>query len=393
MKSRKTTEERSENQGGETPGAASDAGETVPAGGDTSPASTSDKPAMGGPLLTRLALYEDTTKSEISEALASFRAPLESVQARTSSGGAKSWEEAKQSKNTTEMAQNLLTNLSSLEERLNDPEAARALGDQKAVVSAFKAVYGDGFFDLLADPSFAAAFGNATTVDAAAKHVSDLATYVSDRLALRRPFKEGSSDPFAVSNMPQAFSNLMALDNRQKLDHFLSGSEGQQLAKVADQLGNNPKDSVPKLVESLKLLNKNRNAAFSETTDKGNITEFAERLAKLSNLGDKETGIANLKIVLGTDTIQPSAWSPDALNRRAMQLQQAWSLIQVQKLIDILDGDRDGGSPKVTLPPQSGVGKSLALSFRQVEVLPRNHKTAVTVLLNKAAGRPLLKGL
>lgn len=393
----KTTVERSDSQGGGKSKA--EGAEGAASSGDSASSAPASKDQA---LLKRLALYGPRTQRDAQQSLGRLIAPLQKMGA-ASRGGVEpaagvlmDWNSAKDTDQKTIMVQYLLSHHGELGKLLRDDAAVSALGDRKAVTDAFDELYTRGLQDELnSDPSLRAAFGDATTSTAAVDFIVNQSMDVANRYRLDNPFNNSDGrNVFVQSDKPIPFPDMMALDNSQKLKNYVS-HEGSQAASALSGI-TNPNETIPKMIEFLQELNDPENGfrQKAQQESKSNPESMADTLASMVGIKTDE-----LAYVLGTTPsgLGAASWSPDAVTRRAATLQRAWTLWQVQRILDVIE-DRPGGiGPKVPAPQGSSlVAKNVYLENLQerlslpVAVLPHNHPLSVTVLLNKATGRPLL---
>jgi hypothetical protein len=377
-KADESTAERQGAQGGETPKAAG-TGDAGSAGGDVSPVpSTSDSP-----LLKRLAMYEPASKKEVNESARVLFDALQTLPKQYSLGGDMGESAALADENPKSIVEYLFTNPAKLKDLATNPKVVSALSDPGVVRGAFLNIYGFSTLDVTINESsgISSQFNNAKTQNEAVDFVVQAAAKIAMNASLMSPFSSPSSDPYAVAELPRPDQEIMRLDTLDKMKAWMSQDSNKNVARLAGELGENPAPVVKQSVELLKKMKEKSSDAVSESA--GKPEEYASRLATLIGVNPE-----TLAMTLGTD-VTPATVQPLLLDRRAADLQRAWSLAQAGRVLSIIDDPSGGGSPKVP-HPQSGVMKSLALSSRRVDVLAMEHPLTRRVMLNKSLGKPLL---
>lgn len=373
-----STAERQGSQGGETPKAAG-TGDTGSAGGDVSPVPSSSD----SPLLKRLALYADKSKDNIDKSTRVLYNALQPLDKKESPGSNMGQSAALADENPESIVEFALTNPIALKDLATNPKVISALNDPNAVLGAFLHIYGPATQDvhMIESSGVSSRFDNATTQKAAADFVVRAAANIAMSASLMSPFSSPSLDPYAVAERPRPDQEIMRLDTLDKMKAWMSQDSNKNVTRLAGEIGDNPALAVKQSVELLKKMKEKSTDAANESA--GKPEEYASRLATLIGVSPEA-----LAMTLGTD-VTPASVQPMLLDRRAADIQRAWSLAQAARVLSIIDAPSGGGSPKVPLP-QSGVTKSLALSSRRVDVLAMDHPLTRQVMLNKSLGKPLL---
>jgi hypothetical protein len=356
------------------------------------PPSAGQRKSDASPLGRRLAELQRYAKPQADAAVTAFLTPLEGLgqPVRTDAMG-RSWDELGDS--TVERAKWLLSNTDQLRTMLSDPRAQEALGDTKAVEAAFKAIHPEIDADALVDDSRAADFGGATNAGQAATFIAAQAAQAVAWAGMDQPFAEGTNDPFYTGAKPQAFEDLMALDSRQALEGFANRGEGQQLAELADAMGQYgpPEQVVPTMVKALRQIGPARDAVMADvqsgrmntTAITGLQTKVATEIATRMQMSPAE-----LEAVLG-GPVDGARLNDAAIQARGLQLQRAWALQRVRQVVDAIEPGPGGTPPFVQLPQDGSartVGKSLSHrpELAGLQVLGLEHPATVAAILASA---------
>ena len=264
-----------------------------------------------------------------------------------------------------------------------DPAAATLLSDKKLFGQAIGTRFnGANFADLEDKASIDEVFPDGITDDKGAvsadkvmAHMLESAKSAASAGSILNPFADTiDANPLFDSGKPrppQESTRLHGVSSRKSLDEFMSTSEGQALAGAESSLGSDPAAASKKMLADLNRLSEYHDAARKEVAESGDMDAFPKVLAKLSGL--KESRIEEL--LGGAPDV--ASLGVDRINQAAERVQQAWTLSQVRRSIDVIEGDDETG-PKVRPVVK-------AYSSRWA-VVSKEHRLAQLVRMGQAAG-------
>jgi hypothetical protein len=286
--------------------------------------------------------------------------------------------------------------LGSIENALEDPNSTRL----------WAAVYPEDLPKLIADPRGAAALSDKTKVQ---RTVSDVLTnalavveevepgfmaesfegaanpraataWIADRIVsaasvTQGPFETAQvTSPFHRGPKPLRMPEMMQANSPETLAG-LEGGAGAPAAKLIGVLGKDPDAAIVAHLEVLEGIEPVMEAAKHHPLA-ANPDDYPKALASLMGVEPKQ-----LEAALGqplVTTMVPTL--PQLIAQRAQLLQQARTLMAVRSVIG-------GGGAGPKAPATFGKASS---SRPGVSVLPPEHPLVATVMLRKAAGKPLV---
>jgi hypothetical protein len=187
-----------------------------------------------------------------------------------------------------------------------------------------------------------------------------------------------TQDPFAVGHRPQAFQDLVGTPTEggfttpAQVALFAGTPKGARLVNTWNEVGASP-EGARKALDVLKRAHAVVPKARAQST--ATQTPFDTEL--LAGVAGNMTE-SDLRNAAGGAITSP-ANAEDFLRQRALEIQRAWTLDQVRRSVEVLEGPKEEGSFEKSDPPESW--------SRRAQVLEWEHPLVLPVLLAKSAGR------
>jgi hypothetical protein len=294
-------------------------------------------------------------------------------------------------------------------EQLSTPEGLALWSDPGRVKSAFLKTYPQGELEEFAfgdeGGMHESMFGGAKDLPAAMDWVTQQARVIGDSSALVEPFGGAATGDMAQDagwrgSKPLLFSDMDTIDSADKLNAYLNTTPGRELSGLLDELGVDEKggyrstdDAVKQVKSRLDVLD--RVAAFN-ASEMGRVAGGPMTDDILKPIPPAKVASAvgvtpeELERTLGSSFTDFKTDVTEAkLQQRQMQLQRAWSLATVERLLAQMEGGDAVPKERILRREPQGVAKGS--SSRQVTVVSRDHRLAKQVALRKSLGLPLVK--